>query len=148
LADSPEPDNIPIASQRARNKELTQLHRHQKQFSAGMDADDRKYISHGHTLVDLQEHFTDDHTTMSGTELERERQRRNIILCESKGKEIMSEREEGVTAKILSMNKLPTPEEACGIWVKACYPESLHAEMDPDADAKKKYEEEEEEVKE
>ena len=49
-----------------------------------LDKDDLKYISQGHTLVDLQEHFIDDHTTMSNTELERERQRRNTLRVRGK----------------------------------------------------------------
>jgi hypothetical protein len=38
-----------------------------------MDKDDAKYISQGHTFVNLTEHFVDDHTTLSREELEQER---------------------------------------------------------------------------
>ena len=87
-ADTPEPDNIPLASKESRVEESRK--RHDPFRGKKLDKDDLKYISQGHTLVDLQEHFVDDHTKMSGTELERKRQRRNALRINGKGCELPS----------------------------------------------------------
>jgi hypothetical protein len=82
VADNPEPDNnIPIAAMESRVEEVRKRH---DPLRGKLDKDDLKYISQGHTLVDLQEHFIDDHTTMSNTELEQERQHRNALRVRGK----------------------------------------------------------------
>jgi hypothetical protein len=60
------------------NKQQAAYNRKKRFPAAGMmDKDDEKYIKQGHTLVNLQEHFSDNQTTITGEGLERQRWLRN-----------------------------------------------------------------------
>jgi hypothetical protein len=88
VAETVEPDNnIPLASKESRVEESKK--RHHDPYRGKLDKDDLRYIAEGATLVSFTEHFSDDHTTMSGTELERERQRRNNNVLRIKGKRLL-----------------------------------------------------------